>query len=176
MGCVSPSAPGDMVLAPQRATLRTMAPCLHWHRNALFVVAIAAKAQLNNSLLGSPSLHQEDQSRKAIPAASQGVLCRLTPGRSLSEDAFGSRKFPGNPSASLPCSQTPVGLPRQAFAACRCGPRPWENEGTGDEEIFEAQSHGFDARCLRFVPPSLTTTQNSLPVVANLSGPGLLTR
>jgi hypothetical protein len=34
----------------------------------------------------------------------------------------------------------------------------------------------FDARCLRFVPPSLTTTQNSLPVVANLSGTGLITR
>ena len=105
----------------------------------------------------------------------QGVLYRRTPCRHLSEDVYGSRKFPGNPSASLPCSQTPVGLPRQAFAACRCGPRPGENEGTGVEEIFEAQSQGFDARCLRFVPPSRTTTQNSLPVVANLSGTGLVT-
>ncbi len=83
----------------------------------------------------------------------QGVLGRLTPCRYLSEDAYGSRKFPGNPTASLPCSQTPVGPPRQALAACRCSPRPWENEGTGIEEIFEAQSHGFNARCLRFVPP-----------------------
>jgi len=29
---------------------------------------------------------------------------------------------------------------------------------------FEAQSHGFCTRCLRFVPPLLTTTQDSLPV------------
>jgi hypothetical protein len=51
-----------------------------------------------------------------------------------------------------------------------------EIEGTGNKGLFEAQSHGFDAGCLRFVPPSLTTTQNSLPVVANLSGSGLFTR
>ena len=106
----------------------------------------------------------------------QGVLCRLAPCRCLSEDAYGSRKFSGNPTASLPCSQIPVGPPRQAIAACWYGPRPWVNEDTGVAEILEAQSHGFDARCLRFVPPSLTTTQNSLPVVANLSGTGLITR
>ena len=29
---------------------------------------------------------------------------------------------------------------------------------------FEAQSPGFGTRCLRFVPPLLTTTQDSLPV------------
>ena len=28
---------------------------------------------------------------------------------------------------------------------------------------FEAESHGFCTRCLRFVPPLLTTTQDSLP-------------
>jgi hypothetical protein len=35
---------------------------------------------------------------------------------------------------------------------------------------FGAQSHGFSTGCLRFVPSSRTTTQNSLPGVANLSG------
>ena len=29
---------------------------------------------------------------------------------------------------------------------------------------FEALSHGFSHGCLRFVPPSRATTQNSLPV------------
>jgi hypothetical protein len=35
---------------------------------------------------------------------------------------------------------------------------------------FEALSHGFGHHCLRFVPPSWTTTQNSLPVVDQPSG------
>ena len=35
---------------------------------------------------------------------------------------------------------------------------------------FGAQSHGFGTGCLRFVPSSLMTTQDSLPGVANLSG------
>jgi len=35
---------------------------------------------------------------------------------------------------------------------------------------FVAQSHGFGTDCLRFVPSFLTSTQNSLPGVANLSG------
>jgi hypothetical protein len=34
---------------------------------------------------------------------------------------------------------------------------------------FGAQSHGFSTGCLRFVPSSRTTTQNSLPGVANLA-------
>lgn len=38
---------------------------------------------------------------------------------------------------------------------------------------FEAQSHGFGTGCLRFVPPLLATTQNSLPGVANLFRVGL---
>ena len=37
---------------------------------------------------------------------------------------------------------------------------------------FEAQSHGFGTGCLRFVPPSRTTTQNSLPGVASFSRVG----
>ena len=41
-------------------------------------------------------------------------------------------------------------------------------EGLSHLKSFEAQSHSFSTRCLRFVPPSLATTQNSLPVVANL--------
>ena len=35
---------------------------------------------------------------------------------------------------------------------------------------FEAQSHSLSTRCLRFMPPSRTTMQNSLPVMASFSG------
>jgi uncharacterized protein YbdZ (MbtH family) len=35
---------------------------------------------------------------------------------------------------------------------------------------FEARSHGFGHDCLRFVPSSWTTTQNSLPVADQPSG------
>ena len=34
---------------------------------------------------------------------------------------------------------------------------------------FEAQSHSLSTRCLRFMPPSRTTMQNSLPVLASFS-------
>jgi hypothetical protein len=40
---------------------------------------------------------------------------------------------------------------------------------------FETQSHGFGIRYVRFVPPSRATTQDSLPVVANLFRVGLIT-
>ena len=38
--------------------------------------------------------------------------------------------------------------------------------------VFEARSNTFDNRCLRFMPTSLLTMQNSLPVVdKTLPGP-----
>jgi len=78
--------------------------------------------------------------------------------------------FPGNPTVLLPCSATPAGPPRLAFTALWCCPRLLNNEGSNEVINFGAQSHGFGTGCLRFVPPLLTTTQDSLPGVANLSG------
>jgi hypothetical protein len=49
-----------------------------------------------------------------------------------------------------PCSPTPAGPRRQALQRRRCCPRHVQNEGSRDG-IFEAQSHGFCTRCLRFV-------------------------
>jgi len=46
----------------------------------------------------------------------------------------------------------------------RCCPRNLDNEGSSVSCLFEARSHGFGTRCLRFMPPSLTTMQGSLPV------------
>jgi hypothetical protein len=81
--------------------------------------------------------------------------------------------FPENPNVPLPCSQTPAGPPFLASAERGCCPRVSDREGSSDDHYFEAQSHGFGTGCLRFVPPSLATTQNSLPGVANLSRVGL---
>ena len=52
----------------------------------------------------------------------------------------------------------------QAIAVVRCCPRFIDNEGLHNKTCFVAQSHGFCTHCLRFVPPLLTTTQDSLPV------------
>lgn len=62
----------------------------------------------------------------------------------------------------LPCSQTPVGHSRQTITALMCCPRDFEDEGSNNHIHYEAQSHGFCNRCLRFVPTLLTTTQDSL--------------
>ena len=61
------------------------------------------------------------------------------------------------------------------FAALRYCPRELHDEGSSDKYPFETQSHGFGIHCLRFVPPFLTTTQDSLPGVANLFRVGLAT-
>ena len=42
-------------------------------------------------------------------------------------------------------------------------PRQQNEEGLDNHGAFGALSHGLSTGCLRFVPPLLTTTQNSLP-------------
>jgi len=99
------------------------------------------------------------------------LFCPGSPAAGLyAKDGFGSPMFSGNPIVLLPCSQTPAGPLRLALTALWCCPRLSNNEGSNDVVDFGAQSHGFGTGCLRFVPPLLTTTQDSLPGVANLSG------
>jgi hypothetical protein len=52
-------------------------------------------------------------------------------------------------------------------------PGHWDEEGLRDNAAFGALSHDLSTNCLRFVPPSLATTQNPLPGVANLPRVGL---
>ena len=59
------------------------------------------------------------------------------------------KSFPGDPAATLPCSSTPGGPPRQTMAALRCCPRYHTHEDSPVHLSFEALSHGFAARCLR---------------------------
>jgi len=79
------------------------------------------------------------------------------------EGGPGSPRFPGHPCMHLPCSKTPDGLLRQTIQAFPCCPRDYKYEGSIDNIHSEALSHGFCIRCLRFVPPLLATTQDSLP-------------
>ena len=51
-------------------------------------------------------------------------------------------------------------------------PKQGNAEGLSYIMTFGAQSQSLSTRCLRFVPPLLATTQNSLPGVANLSRVG----
>lgn len=90
-----------------------------------------------------------------------------------------SPKFTGFPChAPLPWSRTPVARPSLAFYRdARTGPRRVKSEDNPQGETFEAQSHGFSARCQRFVPASRLTTHDSLPAAWLQALPrGVLTR
>ena len=93
-----------------------------------------------------------------------GVVVRFHPFRcSVHKGTCGSPKFPENPIVPLPCSQTPVKPWCLAFTAPRYCPRHRDEEGLNNIAAFGALSPGLSTGCLRFVPPSLATTQNSLP-------------
>ena len=95
-----------------------------------------------------------------------GVVVRFHPFRCLvHKGTCGSPKFPENPIVPLPCSQTPVKPWCLAFTAPRYCPRHRDEEGLNNIAAFGALSHGLSTGGLRFVPPSLATTQNSLPGV-----------
>jgi hypothetical protein len=61
-----------------------------------------------------------------------------------------------------PAPSTPVEPPRQVLTAFRFCPRCFEHEDLDIHQFIGIHSHGFSTRCLRFVPPSRTTTQDSL--------------
>ena len=90
-----------------------------------------------------------------------------------------SPKFTGIPChAPLPCSRTPVGHVRLAMLRrTHSGPRYSNGEDIPHKRTFEAQSHGFSARCQRFVPASRLTTHDSLAAAWLQALPrGVLTR
>jgi hypothetical protein len=62
---------------------------------------------------------------------------------------------------------------RLAITSRRHGPRSGNDEGFCDKSTFEAQSHGFQARCLRFVTPVTRTPRKTrFQVLAKLSWVG----
>jgi hypothetical protein len=73
----------------------------------------------------------------------------------IPDDAAGRQakppKVPGQPAVPLPCSSTPAGPSTPGHCGMSAWPRHVHNEGSHEIQAFEAQSHGFRARCLRFV-------------------------
>jgi hypothetical protein len=113
--------------------------------------------------------------RGKSPRRRQGVVQPVSPSVSggYPKDTFGSPKFPANPSCLRPALRLRSGLHARLLAALWCCPRSARRRGPQLPITFEVPSHGFGTRCLRFVPPSRTTTQNSLPVASH-SFPGEL--
>jgi len=109
------------------------------------------------------------------PRRRQGVVQPVSPSASgvCPKDTFGSPKFPANPSCLRPALRLRSGLHARLFAAFRCCPRSARRRRPQRPITFEVPSHGFGTDCLRFVPPSRTTTQNSLPVACHAFPGGL---
>ena len=91
---------------------------------------------------------------------------------------WSSPKFTGFPHhAPLPWSRTPVVCSSLANSRDKHAVPAMPKAKTSHKETFEAQSHGFGARCQRFVPASRLTTHDSLPAAWLQALPrGVLTR
>ena len=84
--------------------------------------------------------------------AGRGFVSRFPSPATYAWRPSGPPKFLENPRVPMPCSSTPAGPTHQATVQwSRRGPRYVHDEGSHDTLTFEAQSHGFGTRCLRFV-------------------------
>jgi hypothetical protein len=113
--------------------------------------------------------------RRAVRPASLRLVIRYP----LPENVRGDGRIshvPGQPWCLCPALATPADPTHQAIAMRRCGPRYVQNEGVRDKS-FEALSHGFGTRCLRFAgwvtPPPRKTRFRPL---AKRYRTGLITR
>ena len=86
----------------------------------------------------------------------------------------GSLKFPGYPFVLLPCSRTPVGSSRQAFCGVSILPPLFRLRRLQHRSLFRGSITRLWHCSIRFVPPSLTTTQCSLPAGGQPLPGGLL--
>ena len=98
---------------------------------------------------------------------------RLAAPRQLRTETDGPLKFPGNPSVPMPCSQTPAGPLRQAIRRSGAAPVEMKTKATHDIMTFEAQSHGFSTRCLRFAHRLSPPDARLASAVGQLYGAGL---
>jgi hypothetical protein len=72
--------------------------------------------------------------------------------------------FHGLPLDGLPCSTTPPVPSDLAWRSSVAAPALLTAKAFGYISYFVAQSHGFPSHCLRFMPPSQSTMQDSLTV------------
>ena len=131
--------------------------------------ATTSQTSQRRSRLTRPPVPAIDCTVRSSPAAvAQATPRCCSAGSSVpalfSAASFGISRVSVEPVAGTPCSQTPAEPRRLAMAAFRyCPPLP-RREGLLQYGHFGIQSHGSPARCQRFVPPSRTTTHDSLTV------------
>ena len=120
--------------------------------------------------------------RARRPQGTRTLVNRLRPIRCLPKETGGPPIFPPNPNSALPYSPTPGGRSCQTgrlygiYSARPYRPRYYKHEDSTNHISFEALSYGFTDRCLRFVPASRLTTQDSLAVVGQTFCAGVVTR
>ncbi len=88
---------------------------------------------------------------------------RTTPVLSIEGSQSDLSSSQGTLSCFCPALRPRSDLRAKPFAALRFCPAVRTTKAPASGHFFEAQSHGFSTRSIRFVPPSLTTTQCSLP-------------
>jgi hypothetical protein len=91
------------------------------------------------------------------------LISRMVPAGDGGAEIAGISQVPRAPYVHMPCSQTPAGpsSPRHYSESVLLPPA--QRRRLLQRLSFEALSHGLCTRCLRFVPPLLTTTQDALP-------------
>ncbi len=104
-----------------------------------------------------------DHGRKARPC-SWSLLCRCGPFRLCPRRQEALPASLKTPLSLCPALRPRADLHARPLSALRCCPRYFKHEGSPIQNTFEAQSHGFTARCLRLKASFLSANQGSLPV------------
>jgi len=102
----------------------------------------------------------KDQSRPGCSG-----LSPWSPQTRFPDGALRASQVPGESSrAFAPLSDPGRARAAMPITAVRCCPRYTDDEGRSIHQIFEAPSHGFSTRCLRFQLRLSLHWQDSLPV------------
>ena len=83
------------------------------------------------------------------PVQARTLVCRRPSGSPVMETSS-SPRFLGHPFRICPALRPRPGRRASPFRHVRCCPRIVDCEGPSEHSPFEAQSHGFCGRCLRF--------------------------
>ena len=98
------------------------------------------------------------------PSTSLGLGLPEGPCRRLGVEIDGISQVPREPWCAFALLSDPGRIaPTKPVQWVDVAPDSMTTKAPATWPYFEAQSHSFCTRCLRFVPPLLTTTQDSLP-------------
>jgi hypothetical protein len=98
------------------------------------------------------------------PSTSLGLGLPDGPDRRFRAEIDGFSQVPRDPQCAFALLSDPGRIdPTKPIKWVDVAPDAMTTKAPATWPYVEAQSHGFCTRCLRFVPPLLTTTQDSLP-------------